>query len=58
MENINIIELRNTKVGVPEGENRENEGEATFEQIMDDNFPEVIHSHVYEVQEYQCDTEK
>lgn len=31
MENINIIELRNTKVGVPEGENRENEGKATFE---------------------------
>lgn len=57
MENINIIEPKNKNIGVPEGETIENEGEA-FEQIMGDNFPEKINSHFYEVQQYQCNTEK
>lgn len=39
----------NIKAKAPEGENIENEGEAIFEQIKNDNFSEVIHSHVYEV---------
>lgn len=49
MKNMSIIELWNKKIGVPEGENTDNKGKATFEQIMGDNFPEMVNSHIYEV---------
>lgn len=47
-ENMNIIELWNKKIAVP-GENTNSKGEAAFEQIMGNDFPEMVNSHVDQV---------
>lgn len=46
-ENMNIIELQNKKIAVP-GEST-NKGEATFEQIMGNDFPEMVNFQVDQV---------